>query len=257
MVIAISEILSGALPQAFTSHIMTSTHSSHLSAFWKGFRAELPILLGVFPFGMFYGVAALSAGIPVSITQAMSSIVFAGSAQFITVKLVESLAPGIVIVLTAILINLRHLLYSASLGPYMLHLPPRWRWLLAYLLTDEAYAVIIAHYTDTSEPIDHKHWFFLGAGLALWTTWQVSTVAGMVLGAIVPSSWSLDFSIPLTFIALVVPALKDRASIGAAATSGILAVVLVTVPLKLGLLSATLIGLAVGVLIERGISWDK
>jgi 4-azaleucine resistance transporter AzlC len=221
------------------------------TAFWQGVRAELPILVGVLPFGMVYGAAALKAGLPAGLTQAMSGIIFAGSAQFVTVQLVAAQVPGLVIVLTAILLNLRHLLYSASIAPYLRHLPPRWRWLLAYLLTDEAYAIVITHYRDERVPHALNHWFFLGAGLALWTTWQLSTIAGILLGAIIPASWSLDFAIPLTFIALVIPAIRDRASGGAALTAGILAVVLTAVPLKLGLLTATLVGMGVGVIIER------
>jgi predicted branched-subunit amino acid permease len=130
------------------------------------------------------------------------------------------------------------------------HLPRAWRWLLAYLLTDEAYAVTIAHYTDERVPLRHKHWYFLGAGLALWSTWQLSTLAGLLLGAAVPPAWSLDFAIPLTFIALVVPALRDRASGVAALTAGVLVLLLAVLPLNLGLLVAALAGMVAGMLYE-------
>ena len=76
--------------------------------------------------------------------------------------------------------NIRHLLYSASLASYTRRLPPQWKWLLAYLLTDEAYAVTISHYQQTGDETQ-KHWYFLGAGLALWITWQLSTAAGIFL----------------------------------------------------------------------------
>ncbi len=220
-------------------------------AFLSGVRAELPILLGVLPFGMIYGVLALEAGLPVVEAQAMSAVVFAGSAQFVIAQLVALGSPALVIFVTATLVNLRHALYSASLAPYLRHLRPRWHWLLSYLLTDEAYAVAVLHYQDESEPIKHKHWYFLGAGLALWTTWQVSTAAGILLGAQIPADWSLDFTLALTFIALVVPALKERADVAAALTGGLTAVLLTGLPYKLGLVIGALLGIAVGVLVDK------
>ncbi|NJK81685.1 MAG: AzlC family ABC transporter permease [Chloroflexaceae bacterium] len=218
--------------------------------FLRGVRAELPVLMGAIPFGMVYGAAATSAGIPVSITQAMSSIVFAGSAQVVTAQLVQAATPGIVVVLTACLLNLRHILYSASIAPYLHHLPAVWRYGLPYLLTDEAYVVAMSHYTNERVDLQYKHWYVLGAGLILWLVWNLSTAAGLLIGAAIPPAWSLDFAIPLTFIALLLPALRDRASLSAALAAGILALVLATMPLKLGILSATLAGMVVGLLVE-------
>jgi 4-azaleucine resistance transporter AzlC len=223
--------------------------ASKRSEFLAGIKGELPILIGVIPFGMIYGVSALSAHVPVEVAQAMSIIVFAGSAQFVTAQFIGAGIPGVVIVVTAFIINLRHALYSASVAPYLKQLHPLWKWVLAYLLTDEAYAVTITHYHQPGD-VTHKHWYFLGAGLALWSTWQLSTAVGIFLGAQIPASWSLDFTLPLTFIALVVPALKDRASVAAALTGGIVAVIAVSLPFKSGLLIAALIGIAVGLWIE-------
>jgi 4-azaleucine resistance transporter AzlC len=228
---------------------------SQRSEFIGGIKAELPILIGVIPFGMIYGVLALSAGIPVGASQAMSAIIFAGSSQFLTTQLVHIAAPSVVIIMTVAVVNLRHALYSASVSPYTRRLSPMWKWILAYLLTDEAYAVTILHYQQTSDlndptTLQHKHWYFLGAGLALWSSWQLSTAAGIVLGAVVPAGWSLDFTLALTFIALVVPSLKDRAGLGAALTAGIIAVITIGWPYKLGLMAAALIGILVGVALE-------
>lgn len=153
--------------------------------------------------------------------------------------------------MTAFIINLRHALYSASVAPYVRHLPARWKVLLAYLLTDEAYAVAITHYLRPGEAAK-RHWYFLGAGVVLWSAWQASTAVGVFLGAQVPASWSLDFALPLTFIALLVPTLRDRAGIVAALVSGLAAVLLVALPLKSGLLVATGIGIAAGLTLEAG-----
>ena len=223
------------------------------SEFIAGFKAELPILLGVAPFGMIYGVLALGAGLDALAAQAMSSIVFAGSAQFVGAQLFRLGTPGVVIVLTTFVVNLRHMLYSASVAPHLKHLSRGWKLLLSYLLTDEAYAVTITHYNQSpSLPADlsNKHWYFLGAGAALWSSWQVSTAAGILLGAQIPASWSLDFTLALTFIALVVPALKDKATLAAALSAGIVAVFSFRFPYKLGLMLAALIGILVGIILE-------
>jgi len=218
-------------------------------SFWAGVRAEFPLLVGVFPFGLIYGALALKAGLSPAAAQGMSSIVFAGSAQFITAQLVHDAAPGFVIVLTIAVVNLRHMLYSASVAPYVKNLPVRWKTLLAYLLTDEAYAATILHYEAEGITLT-GHWFFLGAGFSLWLTWQVSTACGIFLGAAIPTSWPLDFALPLTFIAMVMPVLKDRPVVAAALSAGAVALLAFSLPFKLGLILAALTGILIGVLLE-------
>jgi len=219
--------------------------------FLRGLRDEAPILVGVAPLGMIYGVLALRAGLEAGAAQAMSAIVFAGSAQFLFVQLAAQAAPAWVLLLTVLVVNLRHALYSASLSPYFRRLGPRWKALLSYLLTDEAYAVAISRFVVApQEARERGHWYFLGAGLALWTAWQASTAVGIFLGAQIPSAWSLDFSLALTFIALVVPVLRDRATVVAAAAAGVTAVVASGLPFKLGLVAAAVAGIAAGLLAE-------
>ncbi len=244
--------------------------STTRAVFLAGVRAELPILLGVAPFGMIYGALALKAGLPAAAAQAMSAIVFAGSAQFVATQLFASTAPGPIHLLTAFIVNLRHMLYSASVASYINNLPRRWKWLLAYLLTDEAYAVAITHYRRTDAagahpggrlagqgqaqdlPLpDDRHWFFLGAGLALWVTWQASTAVGIFLGSQVPPGWSLDFTLALTFIALLIPAVVDRPALVAALVAGLVALVGAGWPYKLGLVTAAVAGIAAGALLEN------
>jgi len=217
--------------------------------FWEGVRAEVPLLIGVFPFGMIYGALALNAGLSNTAAQLMSSIVFAGSAQFVTAQLVHEGAPGLVILLTIAVVNLRHMLYSASLAPFLKDLSMHWKILLSYLLTDEAYAPsIIKCERDGVTPFGH--WFVLGAGFALWFNWQVSTALGIFLGTAIPREWPLDFALPLTFIAMVVPVLKNQAMVAAAASAGIVALLAYGLPYKLGLILAALSGILIGTLLE-------
>ena len=218
--------------------------------FWLGVRHVLPILLGVIPFGMIYGILALSAGLSVFDAQAMSSVVFAGSAQFMTANLVIAATPELVIILTGFVINLRHALYSASVAPYTKHLSLGWKAILAYLLTDEAYAVTIAHYQHEGDPT-YKHWHQFGAGLALWTSWQLSTAIGIFLGAQIPAEWGLDFALPLTFIALVIPGLKDRSGVLTAVVASLAALLFFGLPFKLGLIASAFVAIAAGLWSEK------
>ena len=223
------------------------------SEFAAGVRAQLPLLLGVAPFGMAYGAYAVKSGLSPALAQSMSAIVFAGASQFVAVRLIVDSVPGAVIVLTVLLVNLRHLLYSAALAPHVEHLERRWRWLLAYLLTDEAYAMAVTRYRR-KDASPYRHWFFFGTALALWTTWQVTTGAGVLVGTAVPDSWALDFALPLTFIALIVPSLTDRPAVAAAAVAGVIAVVGFRWPYGTGLIAAATAGIVAGAAIERALA---
>jgi 4-azaleucine resistance transporter AzlC len=202
---------------------------------------------------MIYGVLALSAGLPATLAFAMSSVVFAGSAQFVGAQLMGTGAPGIVILVTTFIVNLRHVLYSASVAPYLKHPNTRWKCLLAYFLTDEVYAVAITRVAQSGatrfgSPL--LRWYFLGAGLAQWSAWQASTAVGIALGAQIPPGWALDFAIALTFIALMIPTLTDRPTAAAALSAGIVAVLTAAWPYKLGLVVAAVIGILVGLVTE-------
>ena len=219
--------------------------------FLAGVRAELPLILGVVPFGLIYGVLAGGAGIPPEAAVAMSAIILAGSAQFIATQLFASAAPGFILLLTTFVVNLRHVLYSASLAPGLRPLRPAWRWFLAYLLTDEVYAVVIPRYSARSEENAYRHWFLVGAGLTLWVSWLSSSAVGVYLGTGVPSGWNLEFMLPLIFIAIVVPMLTDRPVVVAATVGGLVAVAASSLPLRLGLMVAAIAGIAAGMLAER------
>ena len=217
-------------------------------AFFLGLRSVLPLLLGVAPFGVIYGVIALQSGIPALAAMLMSSIVFAGSAQFLLAQLVGAGAPMLLSIGAVGLINLRHALYSASVAPLLARLPRRWKLLLAYLLTDEAYAAAIPHLLAApgKPAVAMAHWILLGSGFGLWAGWQVSTLLGVVVGAQLPAGLGLDFALPLTFIAIVVPMIRSRALFAAALAAGLVAVLLAALPYKLGLFVAALAGLLVG-----------
>lgn len=227
-----------------------SNRPTAFSAFREGVKQELPITLGVVPFGMIFGVIAVGSGIPPLLAQAMSFIVFAGSAQFIGAQLIGMATPAAIVLLTTLVVNARHLLYGASVAPYLRPLSRKWRAILAYLLTDEAYAVTILHFRQGGHR-ETRHYFMLGAGLMLWTAWQLSTAIGVFLGAQVPAAWALDFTLALTFIGLVVPALGDYADAAAAIVASVIALLAVALPYQLGLILAALAGIVAGYVIDR------
>jgi 4-azaleucine resistance transporter AzlC len=228
-----------------------------LKEFLAGCRDEAPLQLGVIPFGMLYGIGAVAAGMPVWLAQLTSMVVFAGAAQLVIVQMLSAAAGALPIGLTAALLNLRHLLYSASVAGHVRHLPRRWRVVLAYLLTDEAYAVAILRYTrpaaadqEQAEP-DLRHWYFLGCGLTLWGCWQLSTALGIAFGARIPPEWDIDFAVPLTFIALLTLLVKERAGQAAALVAALAVLALAALPFRLGLVLAIVLGLLAGAAVAR------
>lgn len=220
--------------------------------FAAGVRDTLPLLLGAFPFGMIYGALAVASGLSAAATMAMSALVFAGSSQFIAVGLVAAHTPVAIIVATTFIVNLRHMLYSATLLPHLNQLPQRWRIPLAFWLTDETFAVTIRrfHQTDASPC---RHWYQLGSSLAMYLNWQLWCFAGMVLGERIPdvAGWGLDVAMPVTFIGMIIPFVKTRPVEICVLTAGATALLTLGLPYKLGLLVAALAGIAAGMTAER------
>lgn len=230
--------------------VQTETVSlSPRAEFLAGARDQLPLLLGVIPFGLIFGALAISIGLTPLETQGFSLFVFAGSSQFIAVSLIGEMAPALVIIATIFTVNLRHALYSASMSPRFRPLSIYWKLSLSWLLTDEAFATASTRYRRGQGT--NAHWYMFGTGLTLWIAWQISTALGVLLGVEITANFPLAFALPLTFIALLVPTLVDRASIATAVSAGLFAVLLHGLPLRLGLLIGALIGVGVGVWLDR------
>ena len=215
-----------------------------------GIRDVAPILLGVIPFGMISGASAVAAGLAPGTAIGMSVVIFAGAAQLAMCDLIARGAVLRVVVLTALVINLRFVMYSAAIAPHFAGAPARFKGIAAYLLTDQGFVVTAARARTVT---DHRHLrgYYLGASLALWSTWQLSTVAGIQLGALVPAAWGLEFTIPLTFLALLVPVLRDRPSLIAAAVAAVAALLGRGLPYNLGLIVATVLGVGAGLVVPR------
>jgi 4-azaleucine resistance transporter AzlC len=222
------------------------------ATFAEGALAVAPMLAGVAPFGVIAGLTAVATGLSAAQAMAMSLTIFAGASQLATLQLLGEGALPAVAVLTALTINLRFAMYSASLAPHFHHLSPRWRFPLAYLLVDQNYAVTINRLQLAPRGSDlFGHWFFFGGGAALWLTWQVSSAVGIFMGGRIPARWSLDFAIPLVFMAVLVPALRHRLHVAAALVGGVVATVCGSLPYNLGIVVGALSGIATGVVLEE------
>lgn len=225
--------------------------SQRRDAITEGLRAVAPMVAAIVPFGVTAGVAGLDAGLGYVLTQAMSVLVFAGASQIAAMQLVDAGAAVPIVVLTALLINLRMLMYSAHLAPHFQHLPLRWRASMAYLLTDQAYALTVPRVMAKASP-QYNHWFYLGVALPLWAVWQLSTAFGYWAGTAMPASWELGFIVPLIFLALLVLSITSRPALVAAGVAGSVAVIGRGLPAGLGLTLGALAGIAAGVMAERG-----
>lgn len=220
--------------------------------FWAGFRDTFPLLVGALPFGIIFGALAVTSGLSPTGTAAMSAFVFAGASQFIAVGLVVGGASLSVIVLTTFVVNLRHMLYSATMAPHLARLPARWLLPLGFWLTDESFVVAARHYEDNDR--QQKHWYLLGSEIAMYLNWQVVTWIGIAAGQAIPdpANWGLDFAMVVTFIGMLVPMIKGRPTLAAALVAGATALLANGLPNQFGLLLAALLGIAAGVLAERG-----
>ncbi|MGY2895694.1 AzlC family ABC transporter permease [Deinococcus sp. UYEF24] len=216
-------------------------------AFWRGLRAFAPLIPGVVPFSMVAGIAAVQAGFTPAQSIGFSLIGYAGSAQLVASQMVAAHAPVGLIVLSSLVVNLRFAIYSASMLPLFAQVPLVRRWPLAYGLTDQAYAVTMGRPATESHPAA----YYAGAALLMWLTWQLGTAIGALLGARIPASWPLDFAVPLSFIALLIPVLLTRPQVLAAVVSALVAVSAHGLPFRLNLILGAACGVAIGLLAQR------
>ena len=218
---------------------------SRKHAYLHGAKDAFPSVIGLIPFGLIVGTASTAAGMDPWLALAMSIIVFAGASQLAAIALMVQSAPMLIVVLTVLVVNLRFVMYSASLAPFFRELPVGRRWLLSYALTDHLFALVNARFKrdGSHQNVDA---YYIGAAIPTCLTWHVMVAIGIFAGTLVPRDWSLDFAIPLVFLALVFPALTSRAHWLTAAVAGVAAFYTVALPLKLGLIAAAFTGVLVG-----------
>lgn len=227
------------------------TASSEKSAFWRGFRDGAPFLLVVGPFGLLFGVVGAEAGLNLAEVMGFSLLVIAGASQFSAVHLMTENAPVFVVLLTALAVNLRMAMYSASLAPHLGQVAFWKRGVMAYFLVDQVYALAIAAYDNQpAMPLHQKVAYYAGVAAPVCLPWYLTTWLGATLGRAIPPEYALDFAVPITFLALITPMLRSAAHVAAATVSVVAALALAFIPYGLGLLIAAALAMVTGAQVE-------
>lgn len=229
-----------------------------LREFGSGVQKTAPLMLGVLPFGLAYGIMATQGGLTLAETGLMSLVVFAGSAQFMAAGMFQAGAGAFWIVFSTLLINLRHLLMGLSLAPYLAKQKSGRLFLLAFGMTDETYAATISHYQAMGLP-DGSPGFMLGSNTGLYTAWFISSITGALLGHelsihhIDPLTWGLDFAMPATFLSILIPQVCSLRVLAVVLASGACAVAAYQlIPGKWYIIIATVIATGLGTWLEIG-----
>ncbi len=225
------------------------------SAFWCGFRDCSPFILVVAPFGLLFGAIATEAGLNLLETMTMTVLVIAGAAQFTALALLEDQAPTIIVIIAALAVNLRMAMYSAALVPHLGKLPLGTRAIACYFMVDQTFAVSIKKYEQQPTwPISRKVAYFFGCAASICPFWYSFTLLGALVGQSIPEEFSLDFAIPICFIAITAPMMRSLPHLVAAMVSVLVALLLAWMPYNLWLLVAAIVAMMAGAQTERWIA---
>lgn len=217
-------------------------------AFMRGARAAGPALVATSIWGLVTGVAMIKTGLTTAQALAMTLFVYAGSAQIAALPLIAADAPVWVALLTATVVNLRFVIFSATLWPYFGRMPLKRRLVLGYITGDISLALFMARYGNTpaaQRGNTEQIWYFLGICCATWLSWQPMSIIGILLAGLIPGQWGLEFAAILALIAITVPMFHGRPAVAGCLTAGVVAVLAAALPLKLGLVLAVIAGVAV------------
>jgi predicted branched-subunit amino acid permease len=225
-------------------------------AFWVGTRTVAPALVATGIWGLVTGVAMVKVGLSNVEAITMTLLVYAGSAQLAALPLLAASAPLWVILLTAAVVNLRFVIFSAALYPHFRRFALRRRLLLGYVTGDVGFALTVQRWVDVPHSPHGRTaqvWFFLGIAVSNWVIWQSMSIAGILLAGRIPTSWGLEFGAIVALTAIVVPMVNTRPALVGAIVAGAVAVLGAPLPLKLGLVAAVLAGVIAALLAEMSL----
>lgn len=224
---------------------------SPAQAFRHGAIQTLPFLLVIVPFGLLFGLVATEAGMDLAQVMGFSVLVLAGASQFTAVQLLSDNAPAILVIVSALVVNLRMAMYSASLVPWLGRARMGDRLAISYLLLDQSYAMSIQHYEANPRiSLRQRLGYFYGAAAVLCPPWAIATWLGATAGRAIPDGIALDFAVPITFLAMIAPMLRTMAHMAACFVAIVAALLLAWMPSGLGLLIAAPLGMATGAFVE-------
>lgn len=219
----------------------------------QGLHAARPALMPTAIWGLVAGLAMIKTGLTLWQALAMTLLVYAGSAQMAALPLIAADAPVWIALLAAAVVNLRFVIFSATLWPFFGHLPLRRRLALGYLTTDSGLALFVARHADSppqERGNEHQQWFFTGLAAAVWLAWQPASIVGILLAGAIPGHWGLEFAAILALIVMTVPMMAGRPAVVGALVAGVVAVAAAGMPLKLGLLLGVVAGVAAAMAVD-------
>jgi predicted branched-subunit amino acid permease len=229
----------------------TECVAAHHEASWRaGLKTGMPSLFGIGAWGLVVGIAMVKSGLSIPQALGMTLVVFAGSAQLAALPLIASAAPIWVIFLTAFVVNLRFVIFSALLAPHFAHLPWRQRFLLGYVAGDMTVALFLQKYPSAAPQVG-KLSYLKGLLYPNWASWQIGSIVGIFLGSTVPPEWGLGFAGTLAIICVMIPLMVGRPALCGVLVAGAVSVLAAALPYKLGLLAAVLAGMLTSMLIEE------
>ena len=224
---------------------------SKLKIFWRGTVDVLPLMIPVMPFGIIFGAIGIELGFGPYLTYATSIIIFSGASQIVILQLLSSGATSLIAITSSSVVSTRHLLYGAVVSQHLNHLSIYWKIGLSYLLTDQAFAVSNEYFKKNNSN-KNKHYHLVGSGFTLWFIWQLTTIIGIILGSIVPEELGLTFTIPLTFLALLVNYLRNLDHLIVIIISGVSSIIFFDSPFKSYIILSSIIALfGATILIKR------
>jgi 4-azaleucine resistance transporter AzlC len=221
-----------------------------LQNFVRGFIDVIPLLIPVVPFGIIFGAIGIELGFGPYVTYATSIIIFSGASQIVFFQLLSAGASSLVAITSSSVISTRHLLYGAVVNQYLGNLSIYWKLGLSYILTDQAFAVSNEYFKKNKNE-KFKHYYLLGSGITLWIVWQLTTIIGILLGSIVPEELGLTFTIPLTFLALLINYFRKIDHLIIIIISGMLSIILYDAPFKSYIIFSSLVSLLIAYLIVK------
>ncbi|NAW92789.1 branched-chain amino acid ABC transporter permease [Vibrio sp. V42_P2S4T144] len=229
-------------------HSLQLQKESKATLFWQGTLAMMPLSIAVLPWGLLAGSFAIDTGLHPLEGQALSAILFAGSAQLVAMGMIKTGAGLVTMLLTTFFITSRHFLYSVSMRSKIAPLPLQWRLSLGFLLTDELFA-IVGHHSDKQ----FNRWYALGAGLSFYLFWNVATLTGIIAGSLIPelNEMGLEFAVAATFIAIVVPTIKNAAVLASVIVALVSSVALTYYQIEGSLMISSILAMLTGYFVEQ------
>jgi len=224
--------------------------SAYRAEFWQGVRDLLQLVSGVLPFGLIAGANGVALGMSPETIMGMTVLFFAGSAQLAAYQLIQENAPFVIILITSVVVNLRFAIYSATFAPLLAPMKRIKRWPLAYLLSDQVYGLCSVP-AQQQRPDGERLWYLIGVATSMWLSWVLSVIAGIALGASIPPEWSLEFTIPLAFLAMLVATITRPILLVVAVVSGLSAVLFQLLPYNSGFIVAVGAGVIAGLVLPK------